>query len=91
MMHFDLLCPFATLGLSSRKKPIHALRPQLETHPAQAFSLWETLRSLRIINALSKKLPLTRSKYSPSSQNQKHLPSSYTNPLSFQPFHEHFQ
>lgn len=66
IMRIDLLCPFATLCLSRGKKPTHAFRPQLETHPAQAFSFSKTLRSLRGSNALIKHLPLTRSKYSPS-------------------------
>lgn len=65
-MHLDLLCPFATLCLSRGTKPICTLTPQLDTHPAQAFSFWKTLRSLRRLNALSKHLPFTRSKCSPS-------------------------
>lgn len=66
IMHLDLLCPFATQCLSRGTKPISTLRPQLDTQPAQAFSFWKTLRSLRRLNALSKYLPLIRSKYSPS-------------------------
>lgn len=52
-----ICCVPLPLCLSRGKKPICAPRPQLETHPAQAFFFWKTLRSLRRLNVLSKHLP----------------------------------